>query len=771
MRSLHLCLIMFCQLLLAAFLLYSNTVQASPIDSNNNKHQTSAQHHTVAQTQAHTQAQPKPTQVVEAKSAPVVAAEPDRPKPVVAAPLVEPAAVKPTISEAPVKAAPVETAPLKPVEPQQAAAAAAVATPVEQTKAQIADAPQAKSAVVPEKSAPIASEKKHSQEHVAGKSVVAAAAATPVQQQQPQQKPVESLPKAEQLKVNDGEDFKVTGKSHIVPVAAPAHQHSVQPVLKLSVIQEKQQSASSPAVMGGQGPLHLLAATLCSYQPDKPVADETLNLLYSQRALLRKSLFEFMSLKFTNLERFSSRLSPSGHLEVVPMKTRGEQLDASGKPVVVPAHGWPVVGKCTAHDLKLMSEAAWCECAEGAAHCGGGAATAARSSAPAKQVATDKPNTVTGVGAIVTGHNNVDVPSLAATLSSAAEPTRLTRRDTAAAAKQLVVPPEVQISTGHHTHQLYMQQLALQQALNTQQQQQQQPQSGVAVEQTPVTSRMLHVNDIKPVPAVAGEQPLLSYANVAQPPLVDGPVAAALNALSQQQLASLQAQATSTRECRRNALRLAKSLFNHLAEDQRNASDSWPRLYAQLNEDECARKRMIDVVTALAGFRGETSSSTRRDNVEFAFAMDDLRAKVLESEVNVPLTFDKQFIEVEQFLQQSVKLMLANIDPKRAQLTSMRYRSLMPGPASVDDQCVELHQRLLAKNYPTDCNPTEFGQLPDVLRMAANSLELWSIESEISKYASKYHEYPVKLGSAPVPIAQSSAQHDVNECIANLVSN
>ena len=192
------------------------------------------------------------------------------------------------------------------------------------------------------------------------------------------------------------------------------------------------------------------------------------------------------------------------------------------------------------------------------------------------------------------------------------------------------------------------------------------------------------------------------------------------------------------------------------------------RAVRQISADDCARKRMIDIFNALSSFRTDTTS-IRRDNVEFAFAMDDLRTKVLESEVNVPLTFDKHFIEVEQFLQQSVRLMLASVQPKRAKLTSMRYRSLMYGAGSnMDDQqqCIDLHQRLLSKSYPSDCNPTQFGQLPDVLRMTANSLELWSIEKELSMHMAKIADYP-----SNAQVGQQRVHEDVNGCIANLVAS
>ena len=426
---------------------------------------------------------------------------------------------------------------------------------------------------------------------------------------------------------------------------------------------------------GGLGPLHLLAATLCSYQPDKPVADEHLNQLYARRATVRKSLFEFMSLKFTNLEKLSSRLGYD--LQVVPVKSISSQSKTKSSGDSQPSHGWPVVGKCTAHDLKLMGEAAWCECNE--ANC--------QQKEAGKQQAP------------VEGSSSISKKDVVVQNSS----------PRANSARSIGLAP-----------------------------------AGAAFspEQSSVISKILHVGDIKDAPIVES-----TFYN--------------LN-LTQQQLASLESQATSTRTCRRAALVYTQMLFEHLAEDQKSVSHTWPALYAFISADHCARKRMIDIVNALSSFRTDTTS-IRRDNLEFAFAMDDLRVKVLESEVNVPLTFDKQFIEVEQFLQQSVRLMLSNIDPNRAKLTSMRYRSLMFGPAS-DDQCLDLHQRLLANTYPTDCNPTQFGQLPDVLRMTASSLELWSIEKEISMHKAKVVDYSNASG-------QQKVKADVNECIANLVSS
>lgn len=451
-----------------------------------------------------------------------------------------------------------------------------------------------------------------------------------------------------------------------------------------------------PVVNGGLGPLHLLAATLCSYQPERAANDETLNALYARRASVRKSLFDFMSLKFTNLEKLSSRLNAG--LEVVPPKPS----DPS-QPSVVPSHGWPLVGKCTAHDLKLMAEAAWCECAE-EPNCSSNQVASTKLPSPDSNSASSKPQAIS-------------------TLSTEAldkETPKITSNHHQRRARSLVNNGE-------------------------------QPTATISQQTPAIVSKMLHVNDVKDAP------------------ILEASLANQLN-LTQQQLASIQAQtstSSSTRECRRNSLRLTKALFNHLAEDQKSVSESWPKLYAQLSDDECARKRMVDIVSALSGFRSE-STSIRRDNVEFAFAMDDLRAKVLENEVTVPLTFDKEFIEVGQFLQQSVKLMLANIAPERARLTSMRYRSYMPGPASADDQCIELHQRLLAKNYPNDCNPTQFGQLPDVLRMAASSLELWSIENELSKYSQKNL---VQESGSTCAVTRIAKRRAINECIANLVSS
>lgn len=424
--------------------------------------------------------------------------------------------------------------------------------------------------------------------------------------------------------------IEISKESRKIVIPEPAVAPEVPKQVAAAALPEQasnKPASHPPAVKGGLGPLHLLAATLCSYQPHKPVSDETLTYLYNQRAAQRRNLFQFMSLKFTNLDKLTSHLNAGG-LEVV------KTVDSS-ESSLVRSHGWPVVGNCTAHYLKLMAEAAWCDCVE-EQHC--------------------------------------------------------------------------------------------------QQQQQQQPRlarRSVADEQpatASVISKLMYVGDVKEAPVVESSQKQA----VAQPATV-----------------------ASTRQCRRNALRLAKALFNHLAENQTEISESWPKLYSELAQDECARKRMIDIVSALSTFRSE-STQVHRDNIEFAFAMDDLRGKVLENEVNTPLTFDKQVIEVEQFLQQSVRLMLANIDPKRAKLTSMRYRSLH-APVSADDQCIELHQRLLAKNYPDECNPNQYGPLPDVLRMAALSLDLWSIEQDLSKYST--------------PSLAAPKQQEINECIANLVAN
>lgn len=469
------------------------------------------------------------------------------------------------------------------------------------------------------------------------------------------------------------------------PTATPAVVAPEAPVVPAVAQSGPAYSAATPAVVkGGLGPLHLLATTLCSYQPDRPVADDCLNQLYARRAVLRKSLFEFMSLKFTNLEKLSSRLG-SG-LEVVPVRSVAEPAAVNGLRAVpgpvpaTPSHGWPVVGKCTAHDLKLMGEAAWCE-------------------------------------------NELPASSQQQDQQPAAVPT-LTNEEAAA-----------KIVSNKH----------LGRSARSAGEQSEASPPLASPEQSAVISKLLHVSDIKDAPLVES-----SIYN--------------LN-LTQQQLATLEAHATSTRECRRNALRYTKALFKHLAEDQKSTSESWPKLYGLISADDCARERMIDIVTALSGFRTDVTS-IRRDNLEFAFAMDDLRTKVLENEINVALTFDKQFIEVEQFLQQSVQLMLSNIDPNRAKITSMRYRSLMYSTGQSDDQCIELHQRLLAQNYPTDCNPTQFGQLPDVLRMTASSLELWSIEKKISLHMSRVVDYPNSS-----PAGQQKVKQDVNECIANLVSS
>lgn len=495
-------------------------------------------------------------------------------------------------------------------------------------------------------------------------------AATVVIKEKQAAEPAAEVPVKMSRQVNEPLEMKETQKiegkvADKVPV----------PVVNGDQLSAKSNNIVTPAIVkGGLGPLHLLATTLCSYQPDRPVADENLNQLYARRANLRKSLFEFMSLKFTNLEKLSSRLGYG--LQVVPVKTFANSATSQSRTSgIAPSHGWPVVGKCTAHDLKLMGEAAWCDNEQ------------------------------------QTSSNETVAPAV---ISIADEQ-----------------PPK--ITSNQHVSRAQLARSI-------------EPNSFLpSSEQSSVISKLLHVSDMKDAPVV--ESTIYN-----------------LN-LTQQQLATLEAHATSTRECRRNALRYTKALFNHLAEDQKNASENWPKLYALISADDCARKRMIDIVTALSGFRTDTTS-IRRDNLEFAFAMDDLRTKVLDNEVNIPLTFDKQFIEVEQFLQQSVRLMLSNIDPNRAKLTSMRYRSLMYGSANSDDQCIELHQRLLAQSYPTDCNPNQFGQLPDVLRMTASSLELWSIEKEISLHMATAVDYPNSN-----PAGQQKVKEDVNECIANLVSS
>lgn len=462
----------------------------------------------------------------------------------------------------------------------------------------------------------------------------------------------EEAPKAKEI-------IAIEARKVDAPVASVAKEQQT-PVMKQVITNAVQ----PPVVMGGQGPLHLLAATLCSYQPDKPTENEQINSLYTQRAAIRKSLFDFMSLKFTNLEKLSSRLN-SG-LEVVPPKPVGSS--ASSK---VPTHGWPVVGKCTAHDLKLMAEAAWCECTD--AGCEIAKSRAKLPEDEPKQLKRQKRSIEDFSSLLPMDPSSPNSPAIIPKLVDSIINSQASRADSA-------IPIEASL--------------------------------------------------------------------------------ASLN-LTQQQLSVIQAQAGLTHMCKKNALRLSKALFNHLAEDQSDVSESWPKLYNLLTEDDCARKRMVDIVTALSDFRSE-STSVRRDNVEFAFAVDDLRAKVLENDINAPLTFDKQFIEVEQFLQQSVKLMLANIDPERAKLTSMRYRSLMSAPVSSDDQCVQLHQLLLAKSHPTDCNPNQYGQLPDVLRMTAHSLALWSIENELSRLVfTKSPEYN--------PIAPLDQKLDMNSCIANLV--
>lgn len=699
MRSLHLTIMIFCQVLLASFVIYSHVVSGSPVSNQKQPPIQRSANSPVEQPQ-------KIPQVVAVQSAPASEHRVESPK-------VEPSPV------------------LKPVEAKHEAKVVRVDR--KESAKQVQE-------VVPahKQSAPIVDRVAESpiEHHVSISKVEAGKLSKPIVQQtaalseltkqQQQQAPVASERILDELAAEKKpSNLEQVVAAHLLPVPVPVQiPGAVQkqafvsndepvPLLKklerptaeiskkeLTVLKKLDQIVAAhevsdfsepPVVNGGLGPLHLLAATLCSYQPERAAADETLTHLYARRALVRKSLFDFMSLKFTNLEKLSSRLNAG--LEVVPPKPS----DPS-QPSVVPSHGWPLVGKCTAHDLKLMAEAAWCECAEEPA-CA--SAKVGGSAASGLAVAASKP---------------APPPIVSSTEALDKETPKITSNQ----------------------HQRASRSAASQQ------------QVAVVQQSSPaIVSKMLHVNDVKDAPVIENSQ----LAN--------------LN-LTQQQLVAMQAQAaasSTTRECRRNALRLTKALFNHLAEDQKSVSESWPKLYAQLSEDDCARKRMVDIVAALSGFRSE-STSIRRDNVEFAFAMDDLRAKVLESEVNTPLTFDKEFIEVGQFLQQSVKLMLANIDPERARLTSMRYRSYMPGPVSADDQCVELHQRLLAKNYPSDCNPTQFGQLPDVLRMAASSLELYSIENELSKYSQKSQPQD----SVP-PCAVTAKKRAINECIANLVTS
>lgn len=713
MRGLHFALMIFVQVLLASFVFYSTLTSASPIEPPRpapaREPEVAKQHQAPSAPVAGSNVPPEVSQPKEVvhkypvidsvvsheKDSPVVVKHKEQ-QPIVSvssSPIAEPAVAKPVAVQAPVPIQPAINVPAKAqpvvehVEPQQKSHApklaqeqsivvpAPVVAPVVAAPAPVVEAPKADTAAQPVvvldqlRKIVLPSQVQYDSQKVAESPVVAKQYHSSEKKsslEEPgvvikQHAPVEP---AKQQVVS----AQVFAIEHSLPVQAIVQQH-MQASVKSPV--------SSPVVKGGLGPLHLLAATLCSYQPDRPFADETQSLLYSRRAAVRKSLFDFMSLKFTNLERLSSRLN--GGLEVVPPKTHSDH--SAGASAGAPSHGWPVVGNCTAHDLKLMAEASWCECTE---------ESGCSKSIPASEASLDyqKP-------AITSNHHFLR------------------------AARSYDVQSAQTISP----------------------------------DKSAIISRILHVSDVKDAPVVESQ-------------------IASLN-LTQQQLASL-AQVTSTRECRRNALRMTKALFNHLAEDQSVVSSSWPKLYSQMAADECARKRMIDIVSALSSYRTE-ASSIRRDNMEFAFAMDDLRTKVLESEVNVPLTFDKQFIEVGQFMQQSVKLMLTSIDPERARLTSMRYRSLMPGPTSFDDQCIELHQRLLAKNYPTSCNPTQFGQLPDVLRMAASSLELWSIESELSKYNQLAVNRPASQQQAEFqqPSACSYHQqtrHDLNECISNLVS-
>lgn len=745
MRSLHLTILIFCQILLASFILYSTVTSASPVEQVKHIEAVKvSQVDGVVESKQPLKSQELFKPIVEPQ-APVVKSEKNADlKPIESnekAPVVSravPQAVQKEVPESKrvqVVAAsiipPVESAPVKAAEDARVVpVVASISKVVESPNVRSVPAPEAVKivAVVPKEepikhqervASPVEVSKVEEQQKkvLSGAPVSAAIVSEPqkvvqskeavkeiekksaaVEQYQPVPVVSEKQQVVEKSMVKPVVEEKIVGmvpKAPVVvqsapvaakeqvPVSAVNRVEQMQPVEPVASVKEPKRevyiskSVLQAPVKGGQGPLHLLASSLCSYQPERLVADENLNLLYKERASVRKSLFDFMSLKFTNLEKLSSRLNPGyASLEVVPPK----KVDQAN-PGVVPSHGWPVVGVCTAHDLKLMAEAAWCD---------------------------SQPQPIQSVQPVPPSEHQYSDKQATVVVSGGQNRAQSARSIQASEQQQQVAAPA---SNDQHSA---------------------------------VISKLLHVNDVKDAPVIENSL-------------------ASLN-LTQQQLVSIQAQATSTRECRRNALRLTKALFNHLAEDQKNESNSWPKLYSHLSDDDCARKRMIDVLTALAGFRGE-STSIRRDNVEYAFAMDDLRTKVLESEVNVPLTFDKQFIEVEQFLQQSVKLMLANIDPGRARLTSMRYRSLMPGPVSADDQCIELHQRLLAKNYPTDCNPTQFGQLPDVLRMAASSLALWSIEVELNKYSSRVQDY-----ASASSVVQPPVKQDVNECIANLVS-
>lgn len=697
MRSLHLTIMIFCHVLLASFVLYSQLASGSPVvppvqqvvlteQQKPSVAEANSKQAVSSLTQQHTQAISQ-SQPIEAPKVPVVAAYPvpvvqkelpsraelfSAVQPVKANEETKVASANKKDSPAPVReVAPVE-AKSDAVKPVVAKGEPASSVPAKyQSPNQVASVNEATVVKKQPVSVSVNELAQRSREEAEKKpsTLEQVVAAHPL----PVPVPVQVVDQAQIVQSDPILLKRLEQPSYVVGSVKEATVERVERPLAVAA------GEGPPTVNGGLGPLHLLATTLCSYQPERAAADETLNQLYARRASVRKSLFDFMSLKFTNLEKLSSRLNPG--LEVVPPKPSDPN-----QPSVVPSHGWPLVGKCTAHDLKLMAEAAWCECAEEPA-CA--SKTSDASLKPPASGAASKPSS-----------------------------TEALDKETPA------------ITSNHHqrARSLEQQQVAL-----------------VSNQTSAIVTKLLHVNDVKDAPVIES-----SLAN--------------LN-LTQQQLASIQAQASSTRECRRNSLRLTKALFNHLAEDQKSVSESWPKLYALLSEDDCARKRMVDVVTALSGFRSE-STSIRRDNVEFAFAMDDLRAKVLESEVNVPLTFDKEFIEVGQFLQQSVKLMLANIDPERARLTSMRYRSYMPGPVSADDQCIELHQRLLAKNYPSDCNPTQFGQLPDVLRMAASSLELWSIENELSKYSQK-----TLVQDYSPPCAAAAKKTAINECIANLVSS
>lgn len=666
MKLLHLTLLAFCQLLLASVVLYSSLFR--PTDAVPLDHVQSVPVQQVAAVEAKQAVSEVAIGAPESGRA-QVEARMTKPEPAeaedvfkssvhndqgLAKPLVEANKISTTALEARkaepevvpaprVLDAPVQTKvdlePVKSDVPVGVAAAAVPVVPADQHAAGLNSKPEDQDKRVEPYAAPLVAQPKgesKKEEELVGKAEVDLATVS---------KPLDAKPLVAAVSVVEPAQAEVKETIvklvHAVPrplESSPVIVAQVEPVEARVADKVK----SEPVVNGGLGPLYLLASTLCNQTLERPPADEHLSVLYNRRASLRRSLFDYMSLKFTHLEKLSSKLN--GGLEVVPVKV----VDAKTSN---PSHGWPVVSRCTAHDLRLMAEAAWCD-----------------SAAPASANAL----------------HTVARPFAAVSV----EPATLGR---------------LRRST--------------------------------ELEDAAAVSKILYMSDINNMPAVES-------------------TIASLN-LNPQELVTFR-NSLDDYKCRRNALKMTRSLFEHLAENQRNKSEIWPNLFASISHDECARKRMIDVVNALAGFRGE-ASSIRRDNLEFAFATDDLRAKVLESDLSKPLTFDKQFIEVEQFLQQSVRLMLANIDPERAKLTSMRYRSLI----STDDQCIELHQRLLTKSYPTDCNPIEFGQLPDVLRMTANSLELWSIEKEIGKYASK---------SAEQVVSSSASGEDINECIANLVA-